>query len=79
MEKKPNIFVRIWIFYRDAFKNMTWGRPLVWLIILKLFILFAILRVFFFTPAMSGLSEDEKIEVVGENLTKPHNTDTLND
>ncbi len=79
MEKKTNIFVRIWIFYRDAFKNMTWGRPLVWLIILKLFILFAILRVFFFTPAMSGLSEDEKIEVVGENLTKPHNTDTLND
>ena len=78
MENKPNIFVRIWTFYRDGFRNMTWGRPLVWLILLKFFILFAILRVFFFTPAMSGLSEDEKIETVGDNLTKKHKIDTLN-
>ena len=26
--------------YRDGFRNMTWGRPLVWLIVLKLVILF---------------------------------------
>ena len=57
---------------------MTWGKPLVWLILLKLIILFGILRVFFFKPAMSGLTEEEKIEKVGAALTQPHNTDTLN-
>ena len=30
----------VWHFYRDAFRNMTWGRQLVWLILLKVFILF---------------------------------------
>lgn len=29
----------VWHFYRDSFRNMTWGRPLVWLILLKVFIL----------------------------------------
>ena len=70
----------IWDFYRDGFRNMTWGRPLIWLILLKVFILFAILRVFFFKPAMAGMSEREKSEAVGERITQtPHNqTDTLN-
>ena len=70
----------VWEFYRDGFRNMTWGRPLIWLILLKLFILFAILRVFFFRPVMAGMSVREKSETVGERSTqKPHNqTDTLN-
>lgn len=70
MRKLATFFIDL---YRDGFRNMTWGKPLVWIILLKLFILFAILRVFFFKPAMSGLSEKEKSEVVGENLTKTHN------
>ena len=70
----------VWEFYRDGFRNMTWGRPLIWLILLKLFILFAILRVFFFKPAMAGMSDREKSEAVGGRITQqPHNqTDTLN-
>ena len=65
--------------YRDGFRNMTWGKPLVWLILLKLFILFAILRVFFFKPAMRGLTDEQKSEKVGSVLIQPHNTtDTLN-
>ena len=55
-------------FYIDGFKNMTWGRPLWMLIILKLIILFAILRVFFFKPVLAGKSEDERSEFVGEML-----------
>ena len=57
-----------WQLYRDGFRNMTWGRPLVWLILLKVFILFAILRVFFFKPAMAGLSDEERSRVVGEQI-----------
>ena len=64
--------------YRDGFRNMTWGKPLVWLILLKLLILFGILRIFFFKPAMSGLTQEQKSEKVGAALTQSHNTDTLN-
>ena len=58
----------VWHFYRDAYRNMTWGRTLVWLILLKVFILFAILRVFFFKPARAGLDDEERSRVVGERL-----------
>lgn len=75
---KPNLLSRIWTFYRDGFRNMTWGRPLVWLILLKFFILFAVLRVFFFRPAMEGLSEEQKSEQVGDRLTELPPTNTLN-
>jgi hypothetical protein len=61
----------VWCFYRDGFRNMTWGRPLIWLILLKVFILFAILRVFFFKPSMAGLNDEERSRVVGERLTGP--------
>ena len=57
---------------------MTWGKPLVWLIILKLIILFAILRVFFFKPAMRGMTQEQKSEMVGERLTQNHQPDTIN-
>lgn len=77
MKKATGIFSFFTSLYRDGFRNMTWGKPLVWLIVLKLIILFAILRVFFFKPAMKGLTDEEKSEVVGAALTKTHNTDTL--
>lgn len=69
LKKASGIFSSFLSLYRDGFRNMTWGRPLVWLILLKFFILFAILRVFFFKPAMAGLSDEQKSEQVGERLT----------
>jgi cbb3-type cytochrome oxidase maturation protein len=39
---------RVWAFYRDGFRSMTVGRTLWILIAIKLFIMFAILKVFFF-------------------------------
>ena len=74
------LFHKIWNFYREGFKNQTWGRPLIWLVILKFFILFAVLRVFFFRPALAGKTDAEKSEAVGRQLTRPHNnnTNTLN-
>ena len=80
--KMTDLFRRVWLFYRDGFRNQTWGRPLIWLVVLKFFILFAILKVFFFRPAMDGMTDAEKSEAVGENLTRnhdtPHNTKTYN-
>lgn len=73
------LFKKVWLFYLDGFRNQTWGRPLIWLVVLKFFILFAILRVFFFRPALAGKTDAEKSETVWKNLTRNHNeTQTYN-
>lgn len=60
--------IAIYNFYADGFKNMTWGRQLWWLILLKVIILFLILRVFFFKPILAGKSDEQEIEHVGNEL-----------
>ncbi|MBO5080922.1 MAG: DUF4492 domain-containing protein [Bacteroidaceae bacterium] len=60
--------ISIWNFYVEGFRNMTWGRTLWWLILLKVIILFAVLRAFFFQPVLSGKTEEQKIEHVGMQL-----------
>ena len=79
MGKIANAASSVWRFYRDSFREMTWGRPLVWLILLKLFILFAVLRVFSFKPEFAGMTEQQKSEAVGERLIQHADTpvDTL--
>ena len=52
-----NTVLKIWRFYVDGFRGMTLGRTLWFIILVKLFIMFFILRLFFFpnylnTPAM---------------------------
>ena len=64
------LFRSIWNFYADGFKNMTWGKPLWILIILKAVILFLVLRMFFFRPAMAGKTDEEKSEYVGTQLIR---------
>ena len=45
---------RIWLFYYEGFRDMSSLGKTLWIVILlKLFIMFAILRVFFFRPALS--------------------------
>lgn len=61
---------RIFRFYRDGFRAMTWGRTLWLIIVVKLFVMFAVLRVFFFKPTLSGLSTEQKQETVGRNLSQ---------
>lgn len=60
----------IWQFYRDGFREMTIGRTLWVIILVKLFIMFFILRIFFFQPFLAGKSAEEKKEYVGEELTR---------
>lgn len=59
----------VWRFYRDGFRNMTWGRTLWIIILVKLLVFFVVLRLFFFQPILKGLSDTEKQETVGRNLT----------
>jgi uncharacterized membrane protein len=73
-EKKQNIILKIWHFYFDGFKHMgSWGRQ-VWIIILiKLFIMFVILRLFFFPDFLNSnfRTDAERSEHVLEILTEP--------
>lgn len=63
---------RIWRFYYEGFRDMSsLGRTLWIVVLIKLFIMFAILRVFFFRPALSEYDTDqEKSQAVIENLTR---------
>ena len=62
--------IAVWNFYVEGFRSMTWGRQLWFLILLKVIILFVLLRGFFFRPTLAGKSEEQKIEYVGEQLLK---------
>ena len=70
MEQNTNIFKRIFRFYIEGFRNMTWGRTLWLIIILKLVVFFVVLRIFFFQPYYKGLNDKEKAEMVGRKLMK---------
>jgi len=60
--------------YIDGFKNLTWGKPLWILILVKLFIMFAILKVLFFPNFLNSRfdNKEEKSEYVTKELTKNH-------
>lgn len=61
------------MFYLDGFRSMTLGRTLWFIILIKLFIMFAILKVFFFPNFLNsrpdGTTEEEF--VANELLTRP--------
>ena len=46
-------------FYIDGFREMTLGRTLWAIILIKLFVLFAVLKLFFFPDLLAGKSDDE--------------------
>lgn len=59
--------VAVWHFYRDGFREMRTGRTLWAIILIKLFIMFAILKAFFFPSYLKG-SPENKANTVGTEL-----------
>jgi len=56
--------------YVEGFKNLSWGKPLWIIILIKLFIMFAILKIFFFQNPLSRFeTEEEKSEFIYKELT----------
>jgi hypothetical protein len=78
MKLKFNIASGVFRFYYDGFRNMSnWGKK-VWLIILiKLFIIFVLLRIFFFPDFLRKNFENdsERSNYVLDNLTTTNLTD----
>jgi len=64
---------RIYRFYYDGFKSMTVGKRLWLIIFIKLFIMFAILKTFFFKDFLKSNfdSDKERSNYVLEQLTEP--------
>lgn len=70
----PPFIGKVFRFYYDGFSNMTWWGRRVWIIILiKLFIIFIILKIFFFNDFLSKKyrnDDKQKSEYVLDQLTK---------
>ncbi len=64
-----NLVTGIWQFYVEGFRSMTLGRTLWLIIAIKLFIMFFILRLFFFPNYLNKAAVDsDKEEYVSREL-----------
>ena len=77
MAEKGNIAKRILRFYADGFRNMTVGRTLWAIIIVKLVVIFAVLKVFFFPYILSTRYDNdaERAAAVRSALSAPEPAD----
>ena len=61
MKQGFSIFEKVYRFYYDGFRNMSgWGRKAWIIIIIKLFIMFAILKLFFFPDFLQKKFDTDK-------------------
>jgi uncharacterized membrane protein len=72
LSPRPTMLHRIFHFYRDGFRQMTLGRTLWKIIFIKLFIMFAVLKFFFFPDflATNFTTDAERADHVIEQLTQ---------
>ncbi len=69
-----NTLSKIWNFYLEGFQSMTLGRTLWLIILVKLFIMFFVLKLFFFPDFLGRHSTDaEKGEYVSNELIRRAN------
>ncbi len=74
MARITSYILRVFNFYLEGFRNMSWwGRRVWFIIIIKLFIMFLILRLFFFHDFLASKFESDKDRsmYVLDQLTKP--------
>ena len=74
--KNDNVVLRVWRFYLEGFRAMTLGKTLWAIILIKLFIMFFILKLFFFPNILKTEfdTDEERANAVIENLTNPNNS-----
>jgi flagellar basal body-associated protein FliL len=60
MTNKSGFFYRVFDLYYDGFRNMKLGRTLWAIIIVKLIIIFAVLKLFFFPNYLKQHAEEGK-------------------
>jgi hypothetical protein len=72
---KKSIAVRIFRFYYDGFRSMTIGKTLWLIIFIKLFVMFAVLKIFFFPDYLEKFdnSPDKQDYVFNELIQRAVN------
>ncbi len=79
MGKLFSLMGRLFRFYYDGFKNMSvWGKRVWLIIIIKLFIILAILKVFFFQDFLKRKYDNDKQRsdyVIEQLINSPDNHD----
>ncbi|PKQ65769.1 DUF4492 domain-containing protein [Labilibaculum filiforme] len=67
---------KVWRFYYEGFRNQAkWGRQLWLVILIKLFIMFFVLKLFFFPNFLNTkyTNDQERSDYVIDQLTNPKN------
>lgn len=65
-----SVLLSVLRFYRDGFRSMTVGRTLWVIIIVKLAVIFIVLRLIFFPAVLGGMSDEERAATVMGNMTE---------
>ena len=65
----PDMLRNVIRFYVEGFREMTLGRTLWAIILIKLFVLFAVLKLFFMPDPLAGRSPEERSSHLLEELT----------
>ena len=69
--KKDGFLYRVWDLYYDGFRHMTLGKTLWAIILIKLFIIFVVLKLFFFPNFLkTHAAGDEPAFVASEILER---------
>ncbi len=67
--KKTGFWYRVFDLYYDGFRNMTLGRTLWAIILIKLFIMFVVLKIFFFPNYIKeNTTEGGEAQFVSEQM-----------
>ena len=69
---KGNILYKVYHLYADGFRSMTVGKVLWTVIIIKLFVIFFVLKLFFFPDVLKRKAEggDKASYVAGELISR---------
>ena len=67
--KKDNFVYRVFDLYYEGFRNMRLGRTLWAIILVKLIIIFAVLKVFFFPNFLKEHAQGNEANYVATQLT----------
>ncbi len=73
--KLPSFLQKLFTFYREGFRNMTVGKTLWIIILIKLFVMFVVLKIFFFPNYLKTNFKDDKSRAdhVRQELTIKNN------
>jgi len=73
IHKQPNAASRIFRFYVEGFRRMTLGRTLWKVIVIKLIIMFGVLKLFFFHDFLGTKfsTDEQRADYVLSELTRP--------